>query len=322
MLIESEKLIQNPKVSIVVLTYNHEQYLIECLDSVVNQDFEHEYEIIIAEDCSKDTTRDICYKYYELYPSKIRLLLQEKNKGLIANYRDAMSLCRGQYIAQCAGDDYWCDKNKLKLQYEFLENNEDFGLVRTLGYELRGEHLITTYGGHSCDIGDVKHIAIWGPLGFGASICFRKSLLIYVDFDELILRGITMEDYPMHAIFSHHTKFGLIHKRMIVYRVLEESISHTRQFEKKMKYFIGFYKCKIYIKELYGQSIPWSVQEIEDDIRYEMLRYNYLKYNYKEARNIIFKTTKYDVSHLVNFRNNVMLFYILAFLLQVKQFLR
>lgn len=319
MLVESKYLIKNPEVSVVVLAYNHEQYLTVCLDNILNQSFVNDYEIIIAEDCSQDATREICYEYYKQYPHKIRLLFQETNQGLLANYRDAMALCRGKYIAQCAGDDYWCDRDKLKLQYEYLESNKDFGFIRTLGYELRNNILVETHGGHACNIGDVRNIAIWGPLGYASSIFFDRMLLSYVDFNELIIREISMEDYPMHAIFAYHTKFALIEKPMVVYRIMSESVSHSKHYEKKMKYLIGYSKCKIFLKDMFGESIPWSISEVEDDINYKKLRYSYLKFDYRDARKIKFVTKKYDSSYLVVIRNNVILFYILAILLRLKQ---
>lgn len=319
MLFESEKLTSTPVVSIVVLAYNHEKYIKICLENILNQNFHHNYEIIIADDCSQDATRDICYEYFTLYPNIVRLLFQESNQGLLCNYRDATALCRGKYIAQCAGDDYWCDRDKLRLQYEYLKNNKEYGFVRTCGYELKNNELIKKTGGHAYDVGDVRNIAIFGPVAFASSIFFERKLLSYIDFNTLIQRGITMEDYPMHAIFSHHTKFALIKKPMVVYRVLSESISHTKNYERKMNFYIGFYNCKKYIKELYEEECPWTLEELEDDINYQKLRYFYLKCNLTKARNIVFKTKKYDRYLLVRAKQSIIFFCLCSLILHCKR---
>ena len=228
MLIESKNTTLSPIVSVAVTTYNHVLYLEECLERILSQNFSEPYEIIIADDCSTDGTRDICERYQKQYPEKIRLLLQDSNKGFMRNFADLLKLCRGKYIAVCSGDDYWCDNTKMRKQYECLEQKDGYGFVRTEGYELRGGKLIATKGGHLDNEGDVRDIAIYGPLGYASSAFFKRELLQYFDMEELIRRGITMEDYPMHAIFSHHTKFALIRERMVVYRILDTSISHKK----------------------------------------------------------------------------------------------
>jgi len=124
-------------VSIFMLTYNQESFIAQTIESIVNQKTNFDYQLVIGEDCSTDTTREICEKYVELYSSKIKLLPSLKNNiGLIANYMRTIKECDGKYIAICDGDDYWIDEYKLQKQVDFLENNPDFSIVGTNLYKL------------------------------------------------------------------------------------------------------------------------------------------------------------------------------------------
>jgi glycosyltransferase involved in cell wall biosynthesis len=119
------------KVSVIVLTYNQEQTVARALDSVLGQKCDYTYEIILADDCSTDSTPDICRHYARKYPDKIRYIANSVNKGVVDNYFDCVLDARGEYIADCAGDDFWTDEYKLQKQTELLESNSDVVLVHT-----------------------------------------------------------------------------------------------------------------------------------------------------------------------------------------------
>jgi glycosyltransferase involved in cell wall biosynthesis len=114
------------KVSVLLITYNHERYIAEAIDSVLMQEVSFDYEIIIGEDCSIDATRDIVTGYSSRFPDKIRLVLSEKNAGECSNIARTLRACRGEYIAMLDGDDYWTSPRKLQKQVDFLENNPEF----------------------------------------------------------------------------------------------------------------------------------------------------------------------------------------------------
>lgn len=318
MIIKNDKLVKNPIISVIVTTYNHELYLKECLDNILSQQISVPYEIIIAEDCSKDSTREICKEYQRQHSDIILLLLQESNQGMMRNFRDVLRLVRGQFVATCSGDDYWCDKTKLQKQYDCLKTKDDYGFVRTEGYELRNGKLIATKGGHFDNEGDVRDIAIYGPLGFASSAFFKRDLLQYLDIEELIRRGITMEDYPMHAIFSHHTKFALIRERMVVYRILDTSISHQKEFAKSMQHAIGYQEARRYIMELYPNEVTWTEKDIRDAQNYARLKYDYYTFNYRHAETCSFQTAQYQKRPFVKYRTNWLLFYMMSILLHIR----
>lgn len=121
-----------PIVSIFMLTYNQEQFIAQTIESILMQQTNFTYQLVIGEDCSTDTTREICQRYANQFPDKIKLLpTLEKNIGLISNYMRTIKECDGKYIAICDGDDYWIDENKLQKQVDFLEYNPGFSIVYT-----------------------------------------------------------------------------------------------------------------------------------------------------------------------------------------------
>lgn len=118
-----------PLVSIVCITYNHEPYLRKALDGFLMQKTNFPYEIILAEDCSTDGTRQICEEYKAKYPELITYICRTHNVGVVENERQAIEASRGKYLAFCEGDDYWIEPKKLQWQVDFLESNYDYAVV-------------------------------------------------------------------------------------------------------------------------------------------------------------------------------------------------
>lgn len=117
------------KVSVLMLAYNHAQYIAQAVDSVLMQQVDFDYEIVIGEDCATDNTRDILIRYQQENPEKIRLLLPEKNLGMHDNLIQTFKACHGSsYIALLEGDDYWTSPDKLQKQVDFLDAHADYTL--------------------------------------------------------------------------------------------------------------------------------------------------------------------------------------------------
>lgn len=119
-------------VSICCITYNQENYIRDALEGFIAQDTNFKYEILIHDDNSTDKTKDIIKEYELKYPNLIKPIYQNENqyskgKKITAEYN--FPRVKGKYIAMCEGDDYWIDKNKLQMQVDFLEKNDDFSLV-------------------------------------------------------------------------------------------------------------------------------------------------------------------------------------------------
>ncbi|MCR5136283.1 MAG: glycosyltransferase [Oscillospiraceae bacterium] len=117
------------KVSVLCATYNHEEYLAQTLESFVSQKTDFPFEILVNEDASTDGTREILRRYAEKYPELIRPFYQDENLySRRINLYDKVLFpeVRGEYIAVCEGDDYWCDEEKLQRQVSFLDAHPDY----------------------------------------------------------------------------------------------------------------------------------------------------------------------------------------------------
>ena len=120
-----------PLVSICCLTFNHEKFIADALDSFLSQECDFPYEIIVHDDASTDQTAKIIRQYERENSNIIRGIYQEENQysQKISNMQTHIApLVKGEFIATCEGDDYWCDTRKLKKQVEFLEQNRDYSM--------------------------------------------------------------------------------------------------------------------------------------------------------------------------------------------------
>ncbi len=116
-----------PLVSVWMVTYNHEKYIRQAIESILSQNVEFTYEIVIGEDCSTDNTRAILKELEAKHPNIIKPIYHVENVGPSRNaYEFVLPACQGKYIAVLEGDDYWTDNNKLQKQIDFLEKNEDY----------------------------------------------------------------------------------------------------------------------------------------------------------------------------------------------------
>ena len=121
------------KVSVCIITYNHEPYIADCLQGAVNQVLNCDYEIVIGEDLSSDRTLEICREYAAAYPGLIKLISGPVNIGMTANGLRTFAACTGDYLAVCEGDDYWTDPHKLQRQVDYLEAHPDYSMVAENG---------------------------------------------------------------------------------------------------------------------------------------------------------------------------------------------
>ena len=125
---------KTPIVSVVMVAYNSSDFVSKAIESVLSQETEYSYELLIGEDESTDGTRAICQDYQSRYPNKITLFLRSRkdvratfgrpNGGY--NWVETIKAAKGKYIAILDGDDFWKSTNKLQKQIEFLENNSDY----------------------------------------------------------------------------------------------------------------------------------------------------------------------------------------------------
>lgn len=117
------------RVSVILATYNQEKYIGKAIDSILSQRTNFEFEVIVGDDCSKDTTGLIVKEYGDKYPDIIEPIIRTKNLGAFRNFKDLISRSKGEYIALLEGDDYWVDEYKLQKQVDFLDANQDYAAV-------------------------------------------------------------------------------------------------------------------------------------------------------------------------------------------------
>jgi len=116
------------KVSVLCLAYNHEKFIRKCLDGFVMQKTDFKFEVLVHDDASTDGTKAIIEEYEKNYPEIIKPIYQTENqysKGIDIGEDILLSKLKGKYIAFCESDDYWCDENKLQIQYDFMEEHSE-----------------------------------------------------------------------------------------------------------------------------------------------------------------------------------------------------
>jgi hypothetical protein len=117
-----------PVVSVSMITYNHEKWVGEAIESVLSQQCSVPFELVIGDDCSTDRTCSIIRAFGRERPDVIRVLPSERNIGAGANCRRTLEACRGEFIAWLDGDDCWCCNLKLEMQLELLRSDTSLSM--------------------------------------------------------------------------------------------------------------------------------------------------------------------------------------------------
>lgn len=117
---------ETPLVSVLMLTYNHASYISEAIESVLGQQTDYPFELVICDDASSDGTQDVARRYAE--DPRVILSFQPRNTKFGKNFVDGAARIRGTYVAFCEGDDYWTHPQKLQRQVSFLEAHPDFSV--------------------------------------------------------------------------------------------------------------------------------------------------------------------------------------------------
>jgi len=249
-------------ISVVVCTYNQEQTIGRALDSILMQQCHVPYEIIIGEDYSTDGTLEICKQYAAQHPDIIRVLSNKKNKGLINNYFDCILASNGQYIADCAGDDYWEDPLKLEKEVTILETNSQVTLVHTPWYYVNEKGQKTKSTGHlftdPITNGNVmlEDIIIQTSIPI-IQLCtslYRKDIVLEeMKKDEYMFRNkeFGCEDLQICFIMALHGKIAYLPDRTLNYSVGHESISYSVDYHKQFLFTKRVTSLSYYLAQKY-----------------------------------------------------------------------
>lgn len=206
------------QVSVCMITYNHEDFIQQAIEGVLMQECDFNVELIIADDCSPDSTNKIVHSIIENHPrgSLIKYIRHEKNVGMMPNFVFAMQQCKGEYIALCEGDDYWTDPLKLQKQVDFLEANPDYvlcfhqvNILKTNG-EIVDDFITKVPENHEA----IETLARLGNYIHTPSLVYRNVIEIFPA--EFTLAPIG--DYFLYMLLSEHGKLHYIDEKMAVYR--------------------------------------------------------------------------------------------------------
>lgn len=298
-------------VSIAMLTYNHEKYIRESIESVLIQKVNFKYEIIIGDDASNDKTQDILRDYQRKYPDKIKLILRKNNVGPTMNFYDILMQCQGKYIATLEGDDYWADENKLCLQAKFLESNSEFiGVSHSCNIFDQNREIFINRGSyyykddHEYGFNDFKYSQFPGH----TSTMFYRNIFLDKEKDYSIIYTADRNtaDRTIVLLLVLYGKIFCMGKTMSTYRKVialgETNINSL--YKDKNTYLVHFnYMSALdkYSVKICGKS--FVTQQLIDS--YIIKSYaKYLRSRTEENRKI-FET-------LYGFKKNVYLYYLLA----------
>lgn len=289
---------ERTKISVAVITYNQQKTIRQTLDSILAQKGDFDLEVAIGEDCSTDNTRAICEEYTVHHtPYTIVLLPSQKNLGIMANFARVMQACTGDYVAICAGDDYWCDEYKLQKQLDYFKAHPEVGVVSTSGYKLLVKsntlvpHAIAPF--KPIADGNIKPFYFskdykGGVYAMPLSLLTKRDLLQHVDFDEFVRRGFPVEDYPMQAILAQHCKWGHIGDLCVVYRVYKESATFISfNHPKYLQYYRGLAEIRRYLNELFPDDACFSEEDLQEQVFYKEFLLYLHRGEYKRAKQLV-----------------------------------
>jgi glycosyltransferase involved in cell wall biosynthesis len=238
-----------PLVSICMSTYNHEAYIRQAIGSILMQQCDFQYELVIGEDCSQDNTFNICLEYAAKHP-EIKLLSLNANIGMVKNFVRTLQACSGKYIALCEGDDYWTDPCKLQKQVDFLEKNFDFVLVGHPSQVICENNKKAPDIYHSIK-NDVlnKRDVISSYLLQASSVVFRRDV-----FNKIDVSGIRVE-HSLYILLVQYGKFKIIPEMMSVYRIHGKGASGTSTPQKAYPGQLDWIKN---LKRVMGRNFFWG----------------------------------------------------------------
>lgn len=214
-------------VSVAMVTYNHEDYIHQALESVVSQKTNFLYEIIIGDDYSTDNTREILECFAKKYPEKIKLILRNENIGAMNNVYDVFNRCQGKYIAFLEGDDYWIDTDKLQKQVDFLEKNQDY-----VGVAHRHKVLYENYNNnplilHKTKFSDKKftfHDFTRHRFQFHINSLLFRNVIDFSDtvYTQLLFSSKLSLDYTLFLMLLDISDIFIMKDVMSVYRFVQK----------------------------------------------------------------------------------------------------
>lgn len=270
-------------VSIWCITYNHKQYIRQCLDGFVMQKTTFPFVAIVHDDASSDGTKEIIMEYAQKYPAIIYPIIQKENqfsKGFEEPTRLKLELCRKtKYVACCEGDDYWTDPLKLQKQFDFMESHPDYSACFHQAYihyensakedEVCGVIENRDYTG--LELYSQEHRP---PT---ASFFFKSSVYDSIVYKKYLKAKMIFGDIPLFLTCAQEGKIRGMSDIMSVYRKHASGLTNT--FNSGSKRMLRFADDQLKIYKIFGQEYK------KECINIHVVEYlNYFFMNRQEGR--------------------------------------
>ena len=261
-------------VSVVVITYNHEKYIEETIESILMQRGEFEIEILIGNDNSPDNTKEILEKYST--NNKIKIINREKNIGATRNLLDLLLKSQGEYIAILEGDDYWTDELKISKQLKILEKDKGCILCYTDSDIINKKYEII--GKKSCSREKISNLVSMFinmagiPTG---SILFKnifKENLEIEKIKKLLTSGNLIGDLSLYACLIKYGTFKKLKEVTGIWRVITEEGATSYTSRKDLYKKLELYKVTSGIKEYYQNDNKLYLKLLVERRKYELLK--------------------------------------------------
>lgn len=248
------------KVSVIMLAYNSAQYIGEAIRGVVRQKADFKIQLVVSDDNSTDNTREICEHYKSLYPDIITFNRNEKNLGLQRNFMKAYSLCEGEYVTMCDGDDYWCDNNKLKIMVSYMDSHPKCAVAfhRVINYfEGTGTKSLSN-GGQKQDMTALE-LAVSNTITNCSCMYRRSNCPVLPEW----ISEIKLCDYAMHILNARNGYVHYFKRPMAVYRQRKNaiwSLKNLSDWEAKLN-------LSLHVRELLIENLAESNHDISEVLR-------------------------------------------------------
>ncbi len=210
------------KVSILTLAYNHERFIKQCLESIVVQETDFDFEVLVHDDASSDGTVEVIREVSERYDVPVRLVEQQENQYSLGRrnllFRNLWHLASGEYIALCEGDDYWTDPHKLQKQVELMDNNPSLALCFH-PVELVGEGKGRFPEGADQSQFTLQSLAERNFIQTN-SVLYRRL----ESYDDFSTRDFTPGDWYLHLFHARAGDIAFIDETMAAYRIHDQGV--------------------------------------------------------------------------------------------------
>jgi len=279
------------KVSVLITTYNREKYIAQALESVLKQNVNFEYEIIVGEDNSTDNTRKILLTYIKEFPQKIRVLLHAINIKASKNLYSIFQISQGEYIALLDSDDYWTSQFKLQRQADFMDVNPEYSICfhdskHFYQDESKDNWFVSLpRNSNTFNIQDLRR-----PFIPTSSTMLRRNVL--KDLPSWYSESRSLE-WPLHIIFSQFGKIGYIREVMSATRIHKDGAWNGLSL-------IEQYKKAIHQQELTYKNVPLLRKSLRIELcelYFKLANETFCNGNIKESRAALVKSFTKSVRH-------------------------